>query len=76
LEENLISPVAARAIVEAIAANEETALVELKGFKLAQYLDVLDMSQEIECTDNKGILERLRERHPTQSTKSARGGAR
>jgi hypothetical protein len=65
-----------RAIAEAIAINEDTALTELWGFRLCKYLDVLGVSDEFTSAGNSEILSHLREMRLSYSVKSARVGGR
>jgi hypothetical protein len=66
----------ARAIAEAIAVNEDTALTTLYGVELFEHRDLLGMSDEDGYRDSNPILGRLRERRLTERVKSARGGTR
>jgi hypothetical protein len=73
LDGNSVGPTGARAIAEAIAANEDTALMHLYGVELVEYRDILGSN---ECRDNEGILACLRTRRLAKSLKAARGGTR
>jgi hypothetical protein len=64
-----------RASVEAIAANEDTALVEISGAELCEWLDVLGLSDDFRDALNWNILAHMRARRLADRVKSARGGA-
>jgi hypothetical protein len=67
--------VGARAIAEAIAANHDTSLVDLTGFDLTLFRDVLGVSEEFQ--NNDAILAYMHaQRTMQQRVKSARGGYR
>jgi hypothetical protein len=66
-----------RSIAEAIAANECISLVNVLGFELSEYLDMLGIPDEMSAQGNVSILAHIRKRHLlNRHVKSARGGAR
>jgi hypothetical protein len=77
IHDNWIEPTTGeKTIAEAIAANEESALSVLWGFRLALYLDDLGLTNEHRNKKNHEILAYLHERRVAGRVKSARGGAR
>jgi hypothetical protein len=75
LAANALGEKGERAIVEAIAANEDSALISLVGMRLGDR-DALGMSVEFMKKCNDEILVHLRERRLVDKVKSARGGVR
>jgi hypothetical protein len=73
---NRIGPAGERAIAEAIAANQDTAMFVLSGFDLKEHLHVLGVSDEMRRKSNREILAHIRARHRAHRAKSARGGAK
>jgi hypothetical protein len=76
LARNDIGPEGERAIAEAIAANEDTALIRLFGVELFPYRDVLGITEEDGCRDNEAILRHRQQSRLARRVKSARSGAR
>jgi hypothetical protein len=73
---NAITCAGRRAIAEAIAGDENTALAQLYDLELLEYRDILDLSEEDASRDNAAILGALQERHHTERAKSASGATR
>jgi hypothetical protein len=73
---NAITCAGRRAIAEAIAGNESTALAQLYGVELLEHRDILGLSEEDAFRDNAAILTALQERCHAEGVKSARGATR
>jgi hypothetical protein len=65
-----------RQLVDAIMANEDSAMIELYGLQLADYCDVTDFPEQLQEQGNERILEHIRQRRLRDRVKSARGGTR
>jgi hypothetical protein len=62
-----------RAFAESIAGNPDIALVDLQGFQLSPYVDILGVSDELR--GNRAILAHVQaQRIVHQGVKSAKGG--
>jgi tellurite resistance protein len=71
-----LSEIAHRAIVDAIAANEDIALTSfyVHQLELNRYCSLLGLSDEFSEADNDDILAELQKVRLTRKVKSARGG--
>jgi hypothetical protein len=76
LYNNLIGYEGTRAIAEAIAANEDTALVDIRGVDLSECVASLGLPEEFKRLLNDDILAHMQARRLAARVKSARGGVR